>query len=104
MVASVVPRTVKASAEDGDKERATWIDCLGLDSEYDYDPLWRKCMDLGIAPTAHSFMQGRGWRRSVSAYMYNQTGHFADAGEALRQVALLRRRDQAVPGSQLRYP
>ena len=82
MVASVVPRTVKASAEDGDKERATWIDCLGLDSEYDYDPLWRKCMDLGIAPTAHSFMQGRGWRRSVSAYMYNQTGHFADAGEA----------------------
>ena len=87
MVASVVPRTITAGAggkDDG--ERAMWIDCLGLDSEYDYDPLWQRCMDLGVAPTAHSFMQGHGWRRSISTYMYNQTGHFAEAGEAFAKA------------------
>ena len=43
-------------------------------------------MELGVAPTAHSFMQGAGWRRSHSCYAYNQTGHFADAGEAFSKA------------------
>jgi len=30
-----------------------WQDCYGLDSEYDYDPVWQKCMDLGVAVTSH---------------------------------------------------
>ncbi len=82
MVASVVPRAIGASADSNESERAVWIDCLGLDSEYDYDPLWQRCLDLGVSPTAHSFMQGHGWRRSISTYMYNQTGRFSEAGEA----------------------
>src|SRR6267142_176724 len=34
------------------------FDQLGLDSDYDYDPLWQKCRELGIAPTFHT---GGGW-------------------------------------------
>ena len=31
---------------------------LGLDSEYDYDPVWAKCVELGVAPTFHTVARG----------------------------------------------
>jgi predicted TIM-barrel fold metal-dependent hydrolase len=59
------------------------VDTYGIDSDYDYDPVWAKCVELKVAPTSHS--AGMGWtgRRSPSRYMYNHIGHFGDAGEAL---------------------
>ena len=88
MIASLVHRPLKTLKGDDPTLRdfAYWIDNLSLDSQYDYDPFWAKCIELGIAPTAHSFMQGHGARRSVSNYMYNQIGHFADAGEAFAKA------------------
>ena len=83
LVRRVIPR---AAGEDGEGERAEWLDPLALDSLHDYDPVWARCVELGVAPTAHSFMQGHGWRRSHSCYAYNQTGHFADAGEAFSKA------------------
>ena len=65
---------------------AYWTDNLALDSEYDYDPFWARCVELCIAPTAHSHAQGHGLRRSYSNYLYNQIGHFADAGEAFAKA------------------
>jgi predicted TIM-barrel fold metal-dependent hydrolase len=62
---------------------AYWIDNLCLDSEYDYDPVWAKCIELKVAPTFHSAAMGWGSRTSVSNYMYNHIGHFAAAGEVL---------------------
>jgi predicted TIM-barrel fold metal-dependent hydrolase len=61
----------------------SWLDTLGLDSEHDYDPFWAKAVELGIAPTTHT--GGMGWtaRSSVTNYMYNHIGHFADASHAL---------------------
>ena len=61
---------------------AFWVDTLAMDSPYDYDPVWQRCIDLGVPVTAHAFSQGIGMRRSTSSYLYNQTGHFADAGHA----------------------
>lgn len=88
MIASLVHRPLETV--DGDdptlRDFAYWIDNLALDSKYDYDPYWAKCVELGVAPTAHSFMQGHGARRSISTYMYNQIGHFADAGEAFAKA------------------
>jgi predicted TIM-barrel fold metal-dependent hydrolase len=62
---------------------ACWLDTFCLDSAYDYDPVWAKCVELKVAPTFHS--QGIGWgsRTSISNFMYNHIGHFAAAGEAL---------------------
>ena len=78
MIQSLVRRPVPAAR--GGEPAGIWVDPLGLDSEYDYDPFWAKCMELRIAPTAHAFSMGYGARRSVSSYMYNQIGHFAEAG------------------------
>ena len=60
-----------------------WIDNLCLDSEYDYDPVWAKCVELKVAPTFHSVAMGWGSRTFISNYMYNHIGHFGAASEAL---------------------
>src|SRR5688572_21444240 len=33
------------------KDPAVWYDVLAIDSPYDYDPVWKKCVELKIAPT-----------------------------------------------------
>ncbi|MBD2533522.1 amidohydrolase family protein [Nostoc flagelliforme FACHB-838] len=64
------------------QREATWIDNFALDSAYDYDPFWAKCVELKVVPTTHA--SGMGWtsRRSISNYQYNHIGHFASAAEA----------------------
>ena len=61
---------------------AFWLDTFGIDSEYDYDPVWARCRDLGVCPTFHTGGMAWGSRNSISNYMYNHIGHFAAAGEA----------------------
>lgn len=61
---------------------ATRIDTLGLDSEYDYDPFWRRCVELKVCPASHTPGMGWGSRQSVSNYMYNHIGSFGAAMEA----------------------
>ena len=58
-------------------------DCFGIDSAYDYDPVWAKCIELGVAPTFHSGPIGWGSRVSVTRHQYNQIGGFAEGGEAI---------------------
>ena len=60
-----------------------YYDCFGIDSPYDYDPVWRKCIELRVAPTFHSAPIGRGTRASISRHQYNQLGGFAEGGEAV---------------------
>jgi len=60
---------------------AQGFDQLGIDSEYDYDPLWQKCRELGIAPTFHTGGRSYGERNSPSNFnTFNHIGHFAAAG------------------------
>jgi len=61
---------------------ARWVDALGLDSAYDYDPLWQRFVDLDVTPTFHSTGMGWGSRTSPSSYVANHVGSFAAAGEA----------------------
>ncbi len=68
---------------------APWVDPLALDSPYDYDPLWRKCVELKVAPTAHVGGQGWGPRRSISNYVYNHCGAFAMANDAFCKALFL---------------
>src|SRR5262245_30163199 len=66
MFGSGVRRPLKqVSGADPDVARlAQGFDQLGLDSEYDYDPLWQKCRELGIAPTFHTGGRSYGERNS----------------------------------------
>ncbi len=77
----IVTRPVEADAdwqpEPG--KRRQYVDCLGIDSPYDYDPLWAKLTELKLAVLDHS--QGFGWggRTSPTNMVFNHTGHFANA-------------------------
>ena len=62
---------------------ARWVDGLGLDSEYDYDPLWQRCCELGVSPTFHSTGIGFGSRVSPTNYVANHVGNFAAGNEAI---------------------
>jgi len=62
---------------------ASWYDTLGLDSDYDYDPVWAKCVELGVSPTFHTGSRGIGFRVSPTNFTYNHIGHFATASEAV---------------------
>jgi predicted TIM-barrel fold metal-dependent hydrolase len=85
MVADYALRPIPAAVRQAPEVApyAFWLDTFCLDSVYDYDPVWAKCVELKVAPTFHS--QGIGWgsRTSISNFMYNHIGHFAAAGEAL---------------------
>ena len=71
-----------APGHDGDPA-ARWVDGLGLDSAYDYDPLWRRCVELGVSPTFHSTGIGFGSRVSPDNYVANHIGNFAAGSEAV---------------------
>jgi predicted TIM-barrel fold metal-dependent hydrolase len=58
------------------------LDCLGLDAAHDYDPFWRRCLELRVVPASHTPGMGWGSRRSVSNYMSNHLGSFAASMEA----------------------
>lgn len=71
-----------APGHEGDRA-ARWVDGLGLDSQYDYDPLWQRCVELGVSPTFHSTGIGFGSRVSPTNYVANHIGNFAAGTEAV---------------------
>jgi len=71
-----------APGHEGDRA-ARWVDGLGLDSAYDYDPVWLRCAELGVSPTFHSTGIGYGSRTSPFNYVANHIGNFASGAEAM---------------------
>ena len=49
VMASVIKRPIPATARRSPElaRYATWLDMFGIDSAYDYDPVWAKCVELG---------------------------------------------------------
>jgi len=64
-------------------QRFPRLDFFGLDSPHDYDPVWNKCVELGIPLIFHSFAIGFSDRSSPTNYMNNHMGMFASAQEAV---------------------
>jgi predicted TIM-barrel fold metal-dependent hydrolase len=91
MLWSMIRRPIPAFAEPQSEaaKRAVWFDALGLDSEYDYDPVWAKCVELGVVPTFHTGSRGYGLRVSPSNFVYNHIGHFGVAHEAVCKALFL---------------
>src|SRR3954467_2077628 len=56
MFGSAQPKKVPSiDSDDPDVNRlAVYYEVFGIDSEYDFDPVWQKCVDVKIAPTFHS--------------------------------------------------
>ena len=55
-----------------------WWDHFGLDSAYDYDPVWAKCEELGFSLTVHGGLGAppTGWYTSITSWMANHIGSF----------------------------
>jgi predicted TIM-barrel fold metal-dependent hydrolase len=74
------------------------LDTLGLDSAHDYDAVWQRCLELGVAPASHTPGMGWGSRRSISSYVYNHIGSFAASMEALCKSLFLGGVTRRFPG------
>jgi predicted TIM-barrel fold metal-dependent hydrolase len=60
LINGLVHRPIGAPESDQDPRLPNWgsgsgdrLDCLGLDSAYDYDPFWRRCIELKVVPASH---------------------------------------------------
>ncbi|MDA0653613.1 MAG: amidohydrolase family protein [Proteobacteria bacterium] len=91
MINSNVRRPLAAVADQAPEfaRYATWMDTLCMESAYDYDPLWARCVDLRVAVTAHSPSVGYGSRVVTNHYIHNHVGSFAAAGEAFAKALVL---------------
>ena len=65
-----------------------YIDCLAMESPYDYDPFWQACFDAGVAVTSHSSSMGWEGRASVNNFTFNHIGHFAGASHVFAKALL----------------
>ncbi|HKN02158.1 MAG TPA: amidohydrolase family protein [Candidatus Binataceae bacterium] len=91
VMTSIVPRPIPAieRSSPGNGALATWPDVFGIDSPYNYDPVWSKCVELGVMPTFHAGTRGAAFRTSPTNFVYNHIGHFAVAGEAVAKGLFL---------------
>ncbi len=102
MTVGAFPRVVPAFADKSGEEasvnsayymrpehRPYYIEALGLDNQYDYDPLWQTYVDLGVAVTAHG--GSRDWvdRMSWSNDVYNHIDHFANGNHTFAKAVFL---------------
>ena len=88
MVGGMMRRPVPALAEERPDAASLveWYDVIGIDSPHDYDPVWRKCRELKLAPTFHNGARSILLRNSPSNFCYNHIGHFASAGHAVAKA------------------
>src|SRR5438874_10457289 len=88
MVGGLMRRKVAALAEENPEASKVvdWYDVIGIDSDYDYDPVWAKCRELKVAPSFHNGARSILLRNSPSNFCYNHIGHFASAGHAVAKA------------------
>jgi hypothetical protein len=83
-------RPIPGALEGTDPQKAAWyVDTIGLDSPYDYDPFWKRCVELGVAVTQHSGSSRWPDRCSISNFTFNHVGHFAESNHAFAKSVFL---------------
>jgi predicted TIM-barrel fold metal-dependent hydrolase len=82
-----LPRRIAAYAQQ--PQGPLYIDALGLDNPHDYDALWQRCLELGVAVTVHQASNGWPNRSSYSNGEFNRVGHAADAHAPLTRALFL---------------
>ena len=100
MIGGLMRRRVQAlEDEQPDASKLVeWYDVIGLDSPYDYDPVWAKCLELRVAPSFHNGARSILLRNSPSNFCYNHIGHFASAGHAVAKAMFLGGVTRRFPG------
>ena len=62
---------------------STRLDFFGLDSPFDYDPVWAACVENNLAPAFHSSLQSHHHGRSITNYVHNHVNGIAGAHQVL---------------------
>jgi predicted TIM-barrel fold metal-dependent hydrolase len=83
--AAVLRSYVKRPATSDTPEH---LDFLALGSDYDYDPMWAACQELGVAATFHTSAM-YGGRVQIPNYSYNHIGVLAAGGEAISKALFM---------------
>ena len=73
------PTPIDAEWQPELARRRPYIDTLGLDAEYDYDPVWARFVELKMAVTTHAGSKNWSDRVSTSSHVANHLGHFAQS-------------------------
>jgi predicted TIM-barrel fold metal-dependent hydrolase len=83
-------RTIPAFAQAPEpyRSRLQRIDAYGLDSDYDYDPMWAKAVELDVPLSCHTSGFKLTGHFSPSSYSF-AAGHFSAVGEATAKSLLL---------------
>ncbi|MDH3604395.1 MAG: amidohydrolase [Candidatus Tectomicrobia bacterium] len=91
VIANHVRRPIPNHLRDTSSPAAAqhYIDFLALESPYDYDPFWAKCVELKVAITGHSNSVGWEGRTSVDNFTFNHIGHFAGASHVFAKALVL---------------
>ena len=91
LCAGYVQRPFEALAgKDPDVGRyAFWLDQFGIDSPYDYDPVWAKAQELGVSIAFHSGFIGMTPYRSISSYVFNHLSMLAEGQQSLAKSLFL---------------
>jgi predicted TIM-barrel fold metal-dependent hydrolase len=79
---SVVMEGVIPRLRDVDGAESLVFEPIGFEEGNDYDRVWQRCRELGVAPAFHSSAMGWGTRTSTDNYVFNHLGAFAAAQEA----------------------
>lgn len=77
---------------------AFWLDQFGLDSKYDYDPVWAKAQELGVSVAFHSGFIGMTPYRSISSYVSNHLSMLGEGQQALAKSLFLGGVTRRFPG------
>ncbi|HEY2578194.1 MAG TPA: amidohydrolase family protein [Streptosporangiaceae bacterium] len=89
VIPPLVPRPIPAFQSAF--PRVSWLDSYGIDSAYDYDPVWAKFIELKMAVTSHGGVVNSlpfGWD-SRSNYVFNHIGAHRFQQEHLCKSLLL---------------
>ena len=91
LCAGYVQRPFDALADkDPEASRyAFWLDQFGIDSAYDYDPVWAKADELGVSIAFHSGFIGMTPYRSISSYVANHISMLATGQQSLAKSLFL---------------
>jgi predicted TIM-barrel fold metal-dependent hydrolase len=77
---------------------AFWLDQFGMDSAYDYDPVWARAQELGVSIAFHSGFIGMTPFRSPSSYVFNHLSMLAEGQQSLAKSLFLGGVTRRFPG------
>jgi predicted TIM-barrel fold metal-dependent hydrolase len=83
------PFAALSNADPEVSRYAFWLDQFGLDSAYDYDPVWARAQELGVSVAFHSGFIGMTPYRSPTSYMANHLSMLAAGQQSLAKSLFL---------------